>query len=59
MALLERFAWVIYIFGAILIYSGIKMGVEKEKEINPDRNPVLKLCRKFMPVTPGFASSSS
>jgi len=56
-ALLERFAWVIYIFGAILIYSGIKMGVEKEKEINPDRNPVLKLCRKFMPVTPGFEGS--
>jgi tellurite resistance protein TerC len=56
-ALLEQFEWVIYIFGAILIYSGIKMGLEKDKEIHPDQNPVLRLFRKSMPVTPGFEGS--
>ena len=53
-ALIQRFEWVIYIFGAILIYSGIKMGLEKEKEIHPDQNPVLKLFRRFMPVTQDY-----
>ena len=51
MALIERFEWVIYVFGAILIVSGVKMGLEKDKEIHPDQNPVLKLFRKLMPVT--------
>jgi tellurite resistance protein TerC len=53
-ALIERFEWVIYVFGAILIVSGVKMGLEKNKEIHPDQNPVLKLFRKFMPVTKEF-----
>jgi len=53
-ALIARFEWVIYLFGAILIYSGIKMGLEKEKEIHPDQNPVLKLFRRFMPVTQDY-----
>jgi tellurite resistance protein TerC len=42
---------VIYIFGALLILTGIKMAVQKDKEIHPERNFVLKLFRKFMPVT--------
>ncbi len=49
--LIQRFEWVIYVFGAVLIYSGIKMALEKEKEIHPERNPVLRLFRKVMPVT--------
>jgi tellurite resistance protein TerC len=53
-ALIERFEWVIYVFGAILIVSGVKMGLDKDKEIHPDQNPVLKLFRKFMPVTQEF-----
>jgi tellurite resistance protein TerC len=53
-ALIERFEWVIYIFGAILIYSGVKLALENEKKINPDQNPVVKLFRKLMPVTPDF-----
>jgi len=56
-ALIQRFEWIIYFFGAILIYSGVKMGLAKDKEIHPDQNPVLKLFRKFMPVTPGFEGS--
>ena len=56
-ALIERFEWVIYFFGGILIYSGVKMALEKEKKIDPNQNPVLKLFRKLMPVTTEFEGS--
>jgi tellurite resistance protein TerC len=49
--LIHRFEWIIYFFGAILIVSGIKMALEKEKEIHPERNPVLRLFCRFFPVT--------
>jgi tellurite resistance protein TerC len=49
--LLNRFHWVIYIFGLLLIATGIKMALEKGKEIHPDKNPVLRLFKRFMPVT--------
>lgn len=49
--LIRLFEWVFYIFGAILIYSGVKLFVEQEKEILPERNPVLRAFRKFVPVT--------
>jgi len=49
-ALIERFHWVIYIFGFFLIFIGIKMALEKEKKIRPERNPVLRLFRRFIPV---------
>ena len=56
-ALLERFEAVIYLFGAILIFSGVKMALEKESKIDPNQNPVLKLFRKLMPVTMEFEGS--
>jgi tellurite resistance protein TerC len=56
-ALLERFEAVIYIFGAILIFSGVKMALEKEQKIDPNQNPVLKLFRKLMPVTTEYEGS--
>jgi len=49
-ALLERFHWIIYVFGGILVISGIKMGLEKDKEVHPERNPVLRLMRKIIPM---------
>lgn len=49
--LINRFHWVIYIFGVFLIYTGIKLALEKDKEIHPDQNPLLKLFRRFMGVT--------
>jgi len=49
--LIEKFHWVIYVFGAFLIITGIKMAVQKDKEIHPEKNPVLKLFRRFMPVS--------
>ncbi len=53
-ALLEQFHWVIYIFGGFLIYTGIKLGLEKDKEIHPEKNPILKLVRRFIPITKRF-----
>ena len=49
--LIEQFHWIIYVFGAFLIYTGIKLALEKDKEINPESNPVLKLFRRFVPVS--------
>ena len=53
-ALIERFEWIIYIFGAFLVYTGIKMAFETDKEVHPEKNPILKLTRKFIPVTNKF-----
>ena len=49
--LIQQFHWVIYVFGAFLILTGIKMAFQKDKEIHPERNPALRLFRRFMPVT--------
>jgi tellurite resistance protein TerC len=53
-ALLDRFHWVIYLFAVILIYGGIKMIQDDKEEMDPCQNPVLKLFRRFVPVTPDF-----
>jgi tellurite resistance protein TerC len=49
--LIEKFHWTIYIFGAFLILIGIKMALQKEKKLRPERNPALKLFRRWVPVT--------
>lgn len=53
-ALISRFTWIIYLFGAFLILTGIKMVVKKEEEIHPENNPVVKWFKKFMPVTKDY-----
>ena len=53
-SLLHRFHWIIFIFGGILIITGIKMALQKEKEIHPERNPVLRLCHRWMPITKNY-----
>ncbi|MDP3432098.1 MAG: TerC family protein [Bacteroidota bacterium] len=50
-ALITKFHWIIYIFGAFLILTGIKMLIQKEGEIAPDKNPLVRLFKKFFPVT--------
>jgi tellurite resistance protein TerC len=50
-ALIEQFTWIIYIFGAFLILTGIKMIVKREEEIHPERNPLVRWFKKLMPVT--------
>ncbi len=51
LTLLENFHWVIYIFGAFLIYTGIRMALKKEQELHPEGNPVLRLFRRLVPIT--------
>lgn len=57
-ALINRFHWLIYIFGAILIYTGIKLLRGGEEKVEPDKNPLVRLTRKFIPITPEFHGGS-
>lgn len=50
-ALINRFKWIVIIFGAFLLFTGIKMLFQKEIQIDPSRNPVARFFRKFFPVT--------
>jgi len=50
-ALIQRFHWVLYLFGAFLIFTGLKMAFQKDKEIHPETNPVLRLVRRLLPLT--------
>ncbi|HCY43494.1 MAG TPA: hypothetical protein DHV48_19525 [Prolixibacteraceae bacterium] len=50
-ALISRFHWIIYIFGAFLVFTGIKMLFHKDEEVTPDKNPLVRLFKKFFPVT--------
>ncbi|HEX2220139.1 MAG TPA: TerC family protein [Gemmatimonadales bacterium] len=49
--LIERFHWIIYVFGAFLVFTGIRMATQDEMDIEPESNPALQLIRRFMPVT--------
>jgi tellurite resistance protein TerC len=51
-ALMEKFHFTIYIFGALLIYTGYKMFFHNNAKIDPEKNPVVRFFRKFVPVTP-------
>lgn len=52
--LIERFHWIIYVFGAFLIFTGIRMAMQDEADIEPESNPVLRLVRRLVPVTQDF-----
>ena len=49
--LIQTFHWVLYLFGIFLIFTGIKLARHKEREIHPERNPVVRLFRRLMPVS--------
>jgi tellurite resistance protein TerC len=50
--LIAQFHWILYVFGVFLIYSGIKIYFEdSDEKIDPEKNPILKLCRKYLPMT--------
>lgn len=56
-SLMNRFHWIVYVFGALLVYSGIKLFFQEETEIHPEKNPLLKLFRRWMPVTKDYEGS--
>jgi tellurite resistance protein TerC len=57
-SVLMQFHWVIWLFGGFLILTGFKILFAPEKPIEPDKNPVIRLLRKMMPVTPDFHGQS-
>src|SRR5690349_21268781 len=50
-ALIHRFHWIIYVFGAFLVYTGVQLLRSGETEVHPENNPVLRVFRRWMPVT--------
>ena len=50
-ALINRFHWIVIVFGAFLLFTGIKMLFQKEAEVDPEKNPIIRFFRKFLPVT--------
>jgi tellurite resistance protein TerC len=52
--LIHRFHWMLYLFGALLIYSGIRICVVGDEQIDPSANPMVKMLRRWMPVTSEF-----
>jgi len=55
-ALIHAFHWVIYIFGAFLVFTGAKILRQGEAEVEPQRNPVVRLFQRFVPMTSGYES---
>jgi len=54
-SLINTFHWIIYVFGAFLVYTGIKLALPKKEDgFEPEKNPLVKLARRFMPITPEF-----
>jgi tellurite resistance protein TerC len=57
-ALLAKFAWLIFVFGGILLITGFRLLVQKETEVHPERNPVVRLFQRFVPLTPHYHGKS-
>jgi len=56
--LIQRFHWIFYGFGALLIYSGIRLGLAGEHQIDPAGNPAVKALRRLLPVTDDYQGGS-
>lgn len=52
--LIRQFHWIVYVFGAFLVYSGIRLFRKESVEVHPEKNPVLRLFRRWMPVTTDY-----
>lgn len=53
-ALIQRFTWIIYVFGGLLLFTAGKMLFSREEHVAPERNPLVRLARRIYPVSPGF-----
>jgi len=56
--LMTRFSWVLYLFGAFLIFTGIRMAFQRTEQIHPERNPIVRWFRKCVPVTRDYHGDS-
>ncbi len=52
--LLTQFHWIVYLFGGILLVTGIRMFRDEDERIEPEKNPLVRLARRFLPVTPAY-----
>jgi tellurite resistance protein TerC len=52
--LIATFHWILYVFGAFLVFTAIRMATQKEQDIEPEANPVIRLVRRFTPVTSDY-----
>jgi tellurite resistance protein TerC len=55
--LLTRFTWIVYVFGGVLVLTGIRMLKAHEERIEPEKNPLVRLARRIFPVTPAYEES--
>jgi len=56
-SLISQFHWVIYLFGAVLVWSGIRMAKGQDVQVQPERSPVLRMLRRFLPIHSSFDGS--
>jgi tellurite resistance protein TerC len=49
--LIQRFHWIIYVFGVFLVFTGVRMATHDEGDIEPEANPILRLVRRMLPIT--------
>ena len=52
--LLHRFNWIVYVFGGLLVVTGIRMFTQSEERVDLERNPVVRLARRFIPLSPSY-----
>jgi tellurite resistance protein TerC len=52
--LLERFHWIVYVFGGLLMVTGIRMFSQRQETVNLERNPVVRLARRFLPLSDSY-----
>lgn len=50
-ALLKEFHWIVYVFGGFLIFTGVKMALHRDAELHPEKNPLVRLFRRLIPIT--------
>ena len=55
--LLQRFEWIVYLFGAILVLTGVRMLTGQEERIQPEKNPVVRLARRLLPFSDSYDGS--
>ena len=53
-SLLETFHWMIFVFGGFLVFTGVRMGISKEMDVDPEKNAALKFLRRLIPLTTDY-----
>lgn len=56
-ALLQQFHWIIYVFGAFLVFTGVKLLLQRGSEVHPERNPLFQLFRRMVPSVNDYRGS--